>query len=187
MKKLVVLVDMDDCIEGLAIAWSEYLNNKYDLDVPYEAIAQWDVSVSYPTLTREQVYEPLLNDDFWDLVKPISGAADALIKLKEDGHDVLIVTASAYQTLKAKMEKVLFRYFPFLTWDDVIVTSKKYLVAGDVLVDDGPHNLCRGSYRKILMSAMHNLDFDEDEVGAIRVWDWGEAYNLITEYASLDT
>lgn len=87
MRKLVVLVDMDDCIEGLALAWSEYLNDKYGLDVPYEAITQWDVSVAYPTLTREQVYEPLFNDDFWDLVKPISGAADALMKLKEDGHD----------------------------------------------------------------------------------------------------
>ena len=184
MRKLVVLVDMDDCIEGLALAWSEYLNDKYGLGVPYEAITQWDVSVAYPTLTREQVYEPLFNDDFWDLVKPISGAADALMKLKEDGHDVLIVTASAYQTLKAKMEKVLFRYFPFLTWDDVIVTSKKYLVAGDVLVDDGPHNFCGGSYKKILMSAMHNLDLDEREIGAVRVYDWGEAYDIITKYAN---
>lgn len=37
------------------------------------------------------------------------------------------------------------------------------------------------------MSAMHNLDVDEGEVDAIRVWDWEEAYNLITEYASFDT
>lgn len=113
MKKLVVLVDMDDCIEGLALAWSEYLNNKYGLDVPYEAITQWDVSVSYPTLTRDQVYEPLLDDDFWDLVKPISGAADALIKLKEDGHDVLIVTVLCLSNAKSEDGEGIVQIFPF--------------------------------------------------------------------------
>lgn len=184
MRRLVILVDMDDCIENLSFAWSRYLNKKYNLDVPYDAINQWDVSVAYPTLTREQVYGPLLEDDLWDFVEPIPGAADALLRLKEDGHDILIVTASAYQTLKAKMEKVLFRYFPFLTWDDVIVTSKKYLVAGDVLVDDGPHNFYGGSYKRILMSAMHNLDLDEREIDAVRVHNWEEAYEIITMYAN---
>lgn len=139
MRKLTVLVDMDDCIEKLSFAWSKYLNHKYGLNVPYEAINQWDVSKAYPTLTKDQVYGPLLEDDFWDWVEPIDGAAETLLKLKEDGHDVLIVTASTYHTIKAKMEKVLFRYFPFLTWDDVIITCRKHLIAGDVLVDDGIH------------------------------------------------
>lgn len=184
MRKLTVLVDMDDCIEKLSLAWSEYLNDKYELDVPYEAVNQWDVSKVFPTLTKEQVYAPLLEDDFWDWVKPIDGAADALIKLKEDGHDVLIVTASTYHTIKAKMEKVLFRYFPFLTWDDVIITSRKQLVAGDVLVDDGIHNLYGGSYKKILMSAMHNMGLDESVVGAVRVSNWSEAYDEIRKIAN---
>lgn len=179
MRKLIVLVDMDDCIENLSLAWSEYLNHKHRLNVPYETVNQWDVSKAYPMLTREQVYAPLYEDDFWDWVKPIDGAAEALIKLKEDGHDVLIVTASTYITIKVKMEKVLFRYFPFLTWDDVILTSRKQLIAGDVLVDDGIHNLYGGSYKKILMSAMHNLSLDESEVGAVRVNSWREAYDEI--------
>lgn len=184
MRKLTVLVDMDDCIEHLSLAWSEYLNHKYNLNVPYEAINQWDVSKAYPTLTRGQVYGPLLEDDFWDWVKPIDGAADALLKLKNDGHDVLIVTASTYHTIKAKMEKVLFRYFPFLIWDDVIVTSRKQLIAGDVLVDDGVHNLYGGSYKKILMSAMHNMNLDASSIGAVRVNTWSEAYDEICKIAN---
>ena len=152
MRKLTVLVDMDDCIEKLSLAWCEYLNYKYSLNVPYEAVNQWDVSKAFPTLTREQVYAPLQENDFWDWVKPIDGAAEALMRLKGDGHNVLIVTASDYQTLRTKMDKVLFKYFPFLTWDDVIITSRKQLIMGDVLVDDGVHNLYGGPYEKILMS-----------------------------------
>lgn len=78
MRKLTVLVDMDDTIEGLSLAWCQYLNWKYGTNVPYEAVNQWDVSKAFPTLTREQVYAPLLEDDFWDWVKPIDGAAEAL-------------------------------------------------------------------------------------------------------------
>ncbi len=184
MRKLTVLVDLDDTIESLSLAWCQYLNWKYGTNVPYEDVNQWDVSQAFPTLTRDQVYSPLLEDDFWDWVKPIDGAAEALQKLIEDGHDVLVVTASTYVTIKAKAEKVLFRYFPFLTWDDVIVTSRKQLINGDVLVDDGVHNHYGGSYRKILMDAMHNQGIDESEIGAVRVTNWDEAYIEICKIAN---
>lgn len=183
MRKLIILVDMDDCIENLSFAWLKYLNSKYDLNVPYESLNQWDVSKAFPTLTRDQVYSPLLGNDLWDLVEPIDGAVESLLKLKEDGHEVLIVTASTYHSLKVKMDKVLFRYFPFLSWDDVIVTSRKQLIAGDVLVDDGIHNFYGGSYKKILMNAIHNQGLNENEVGAVRVYNWIEAYDEIQKIA----
>ena len=34
-----------------------------------------------------------------------------------------------------------------LTWDQVIVTSRKQLIRGDVLIDDGIHNLEGGQYK----------------------------------------
>lgn len=57
------------------------------------------------------------------------------------------------------MDNVLFRYFPMFTWDDVIITAHKQLINGDVLVDDGVHNLVGGSYEKLLMDAPHNRKF----------------------------
>lgn len=39
------------------------------------------------------------------------------------------------------MEDLLFRWFPFITWDQVIITSRKQFIKGDVLIDDGIHNL----------------------------------------------
>lgn len=184
MRKLTVLVDMDDTIEGLSLAWCQYLNWKYGTNVPYESVNQWDVSKAFPTLTREQVYAPLLEDDFWDWVKPIDGAVEALQKMIEDGHDVLIVTASTYVTIRAKAEKVLFKYFPFLTWDDVIVTSRKQLINGDVLIDDGVHNHYGGSYRKILMDAIHNRGIDASVLGSVRVMNWDEAYIEVCKIAN---
>lgn len=183
MKRLTILVDMDDTIEDLLSAWVSYLNTKYGTSIQKDDVTQWDISKSFPTLSREQVYEPLYLDSFWLSVKPINGAAETLQKLIKDGHQVLIVTTSSYETLHTKMEEVLFKYFPFLSWNDVIITSRKQLVNGDVLVDDGTHNLEGGQYLRILMDAPHNRAYSAESNGMIRVYNWGEAYGVISRYA----
>lgn len=95
------------------------------------------------------------------------------------GYQVFIVTASAYRTIRPKMEQVLFKYFPYLTWDNVIITNHKYMIDGDILIDDAPHNLTRGKYIKVLMSAPHNLAFNADEYGMLRVSTWDEVKSII--------
>ena len=158
MRHLTILVDMDDTIENLAEAWVAYLNARHQTSTSLSDITDWDISKAFPTLTKDQVYAPLFEDTFWSWVKPMKGASETLQKLIADGHTVLIVTTSNYQTLAAKMEQVLFHYFPFLTWNDVIITAHKQLIKGDVLVDDGIHNLEGGDYFKILIQALACAD-----------------------------
>lgn len=185
MKRLTVLVDMDDTIEDLLGAWVAALNKGYGLCVDKENVTDWDVARFFPTLTKPQVFAPLYSEDFWRTVKPIDGAADALQQLIDDGHTLYVVTSSFHENLSAKMTDVLFKYFPFFKWDDVIITSHKQLVRGDVLVDDGVHNLEDGEYFKVLMDAPHNRGYNAEENGMHRVTDWSEAYELITQYAVL--
>lgn len=83
-------------------------------------------------------------------------------------------TLTPYQILKSKMDKVLLKYFPFLTWKNFIITSNKKLIAGDVLIDDGVHNLIGAPYKKILKTAPWNKDFDAEANEMIRVKDWKE-------------
>lgn len=185
MKRLTVLVDMDDVLEDLLGAWVAALNGQYGLSVQKDSITDWDVSKFFPTLTKPQVFAPIYSDDFWRTVQPIDGATDVLQQLIADGHTVYIVTSSSHETLSVKMTDVLFKYFPFLKWDDVIVTHHKQLVRGDVLVDDGVHNLEGGDYLKILMDSPHNRGYNAEENGMHRVTDWNEVYELITQYAVL--
>lgn len=186
MRHLTILVDMDDTIENLAEAWVAYLNARHQTSTNLSDITDWDISKAFPTLTKEQVYAPLFEDAFWSWVKPMEGASEALQKLIADGHTVLIVTTSNYQTLAAKMEQVLFHYFPFLTWNDVIITAHKQLIKGDVLIDDGIHNLEGGDYFKILMTAQHNKKYDAEANGMLRAETWAEVYSTITLLAEGD-
>ena len=184
MKRLTILVDMDDTIEDLLGAWVSYLNKVHGTTIQKDDVFDWDISKSFPTLDKQQIFAPLYQDSFWLSVKPIEDAPRALQKLINDGHKIYIVTTSSYETIHTKMEKVLFKYFPFLSWDDVIITSNKQLINGDVLVDDGVHNLEGGAYLRILMDAPHNRSYDAEENEMIRVKNWDEAYTVIKQYAA---
>lgn len=185
-KALTILVDMDDTIEDLLTAWVTHLNTLYGTNVNPDDISQWNIAKAFPALTAEQVYSPINSNAFWYSVKPIEGAADTLKSLLNDGHNIFIVTASAYETVPAKMNAVLFRYFPFLTWENVIITCNKQMIKGDVLVDDGVHNLEGGEYLKILMDAPHNRNYNAEQNGMFRVKNWSEAYALISRHGEED-
>lgn len=183
MKALTVLVDMDDTLENLCEEWVNYLNDKYGTEVEHSDITEWDMSKAFPTINKELVYAPLFDKALWERLTPLPGAVEKVHQLIKDGHKVVIVTASHQDTVSLKLNSVLFKYFPFFTHNDVIVTSQKQLVQGDVLVDDAPHNLCGGTYQGILMNAYHNADYDAESNGLIRAKDWDDVYNIINKIA----
>lgn len=176
---MTILVDMDDVLELFIKGWVRYNNERFGTSVTPEDVTDWDMSLAYPMLTHEEVYSAEKDDHLWDYVMPMPGADENLRKLMADGHEIYIVSATYYETLRAKMEKVLFKYFPYITWDHVIITSNKAMIKGDVLVDDGPHNFVSGDYKKILFSGHHNESFDEKSVGAVRAYSWDQVYEII--------
>ena len=183
MKKLTILVDMDDTIENLCEVWVEFLNETHGTAVHKDDINDWDMTKAFPTVDKKQVYDPLFNEEMWKRVTPLPGAVEYLKRLIDDGHKVVIVTASHQNTVAMKLNNVLFRYFPYLTTKDVIITSQKQLVCGDVMIDDAPHNLEGGKYFGILVTAPHNRAYDATANGFVRADRWGEIYNIVCEYA----
>ena len=120
---------------------------------------------SIPDAVSRRGYTPLYERGMWESVRPIKDADYYLRRLIEDGHQIVIVTASAPETVNLKLSNVLFRYFPYFTYEDVIITSQKSLVNGDILIDDGPHKFINWSHDGILMSAPHNRGFDAEGFG----------------------
>lgn len=172
MRRLRILVDMDDTIEHLLDAWIRCLNKRHGTTVKYADVTEWDLCKSFPTLTKEQIYAPLVEDDFWKTVEPMRDAADVLKWAIDEGHEIYIVTATAYETVKSKMENVLFKHFPFISWKNVIIAQNKQMIRGDILVDDAPHNLEGGDYIKLLMTAGHNRLYNAEKNGMYRVDTW---------------
>ena len=176
---MTILVDMDDTIEQLLKAWVSRANEKFGRKVTLDDITDWNVAKPYTGLTRKQIYDVTFERGFWETVEPMPGAAEALKHFMDEGHEVYIVTATEPEHVEEKMNGLLFRYFPFLSWDQVIITSRKQMIRGDVLIDDGIHNLEGGSYMKIMFTAPHNRDYDAEGNGMIRVHTWPEVVRII--------
>ena len=183
MKSLTILVDMDDTIENLLDSWLHMLNVEYGCHVTPDAVTEWNIWESYPELTQYQVYAPLFREELWKDVKPKWDAVEYLKTLKDDGHEIYITTSSNFRTIYSKIRSILYRYFPYIDDDHVIVAAKKQMIRGDVMVDDGPHNLEGGDYIRILMNAPHNRSYNAEEHGMIRAFSWREIYGIISEIA----
>lgn len=179
----IILVDMDDVLEDLQEAWINRLNKKFALNVNKSTVTDWNIQIYYPNLTKDEVFSPLFEEDFWENVNPKKDAIEILNKLKKDGYSIYLVTSSAYETLTNKFSKALWPYFPFLDTDHIIICNHKQLIKGHVLIDDGVHNLIdkpfKPSYYKILFTANPNKYFNTAETDIKRVSNWYEVYSII--------
>ena len=90
------------------------------------------------------------------------------------GRKIRVVTATSYDILKPKMEKLLSLY-PYLSWDDVVVANDKSAVIGDVIIDDNTKNLETSPCRiKILFDRPHNRSYKitpESKIIRCKSWD----------------
>ena len=172
----VILVDMDDTMEELLKCWVDYLNAKYTLNVDSSNITTWEVPPYFPSLTPEQVYEVLVEEDLWKTVTPIEDSITYLRKLIEEGFTVRVCTASSPTSYALKMRYVMRRYFPFInTRTQCICIHDKQMIKADILLDDNYKNLIGGTYKGVLFSRPHNRMIDYP----IKVNSWSGFYEYV--------
>jgi 5'(3')-deoxyribonucleotidase len=188
-KDVTVLIDVDDTLIDLLPAWVDWLNEHHGLNVDYESITEWDMMKFFPTLTKEQVFAPLGDMLFWSGVKPKNGAERYLKMIIKQGFDCYLCSATHFNTVALKQNLVLRKYFPFISWDRVIITSHKDMIKGDILIDDGLHNFENVEAVKVVFDAPHNKYdryVDNPFYDAYRVYNWKDVYNLLLKLAGLE-
>lgn len=175
-----ILIDIDDVLNNLCEEWCLFLDEKYGTSVTYDQVTEWNIRKFFPSLTEEQVYEPLRDSSLWDRLKPKPGAVEYVKKLMNDGHEVYLCTSTDYRNIRDKFERVVQKYYPFIGWSQVIVVRRKQMINADFLIDDAPHNLIGGDYIKILFTAPHNWTFDAAENDMLRADTWEDVYDFIS-------
>lgn len=174
-----ILIDMDDVMEDLISPWVEELSKKYGLHVTKEDVTVWDMESIFPTLTKAEIFAPLHDEEFWKKTRPIDGAVEYINKLIMDGNKIYITTCSHLDTIKMKMEHLVKKYFPMLSYKNIIIAQRKQMIKGDILIDDYHENLIGGDYEKILVDAPYNRNFNDKEYGFYRVHNWKEIYETV--------
>lgn len=179
---MTVLTDMDGVLGDLITPWIARINKVHGTSVKPSDIREWDLRKAFPDLSGNQIYAPLNEASLWDEVKPIPGADNALKMLIMDGHKVFVVTSATRTTIEIKLTHFLFKHFPFLSEDNLVVTRHKELVDGDVLIDDGVHNFGRVRGLNILFDAPHNRSVSASSINAVRRTNWQDIYYTISQY-----
>jgi len=177
-----ICTDCDDVLLDLIPAWVAVLNCRHGTNVKPDDITDWDIMQFFPTLTRDQVYKPIIEYDFWRWhIEPKTLAKEFVGRLAchPDEFRLKVITKTDYRNVEPKT-KALMRWFPSIKWEDIIVTSCKQDVACDVLIDDNPDNLVGRRGHCILIDMPHNRSFDVSEWDTIhRAYSLAEAYNMI--------
>lgn len=165
----ILLLDLDDTINCLVSHWLEVYNKEYNDNLKKEDIKGWDIG-NY-TKAQDKMYILLDTPNFFKNIDIQEDSAFFIEKLMEY-FDIHIVSACSYKTYADKAEWIE-KKLPFFPIRKFSAVSPKYIIKGDIIIDDNYDNMRNFEGLKLLYSQPWNENIQGD---FIRVRNWKEVY-----------
>jgi 5'-nucleotidase len=155
---MVVCIDQDEVLAKFLDKWVELYNNEYNDNLTRDDFKSWYVHSYVKEECGHKIYDYLNMESFYLELEPVENSIEVVKKLM-DKYEIYIVTAAMKypNSLRAKY-MWLDKYFPFIKKENIVMCGDKSIIRGDILIDDGVHNLEVFKGEKILFTAPHNLD-----------------------------
>lgn len=177
-RKPILLVDQDDVLACFIDKVLEIYNKRYGTNYKNEDITDWNLDNILGKEVLEIMYDPNI---FVELSPIVEGIETIKLLLEKNMFDVYIVTAAHPSTCFNKFLWVR-GYMPFFNSNHIIFTYQKHLVNGDVLIDDGLHNVLGFKDRyTILVNTSRNKDFKELPEKCTRAYNWLDITNTLLD------
>lgn len=166
--KPVVLLDMDDVMAECCKKLCQEIFIRFGVKITKEDVLEFDIEKTVqkidPRISTERILYPIHEPDFFYSLEVINGAREGVQSLVNEGIELVVVTKiplfSDFGANPAR-DKTLWleRYFPYFSkTGNIIFTGRKDLIAGDILVDDAPHNLLNYPGKAIVFDAPWNRE-----------------------------
>lgn len=186
MRSLTIILDSDGVLVNPISKLLKLYNEEYGESLTIEDIKDWDLTKFQRKGT--DILKYFKQPGFFRDLKLIEGADYYIKKLIDDGHNIIIATSSSKEGIIDKIDNII-ENLPFIEEDRIIPISRKFLLAGDVMLDDAFHNLIntRCKYPVIFNWQWNETipdEYSELKDRASRVNNWEEFYNLICEIAN---
>ena len=161
----IVLLDMDDVITNCLRSAVKNYNEENGTNFNYKDCDTWNLADFLGT-DRETVLKLFREEGFFENLTPKPGSVGAINKLiKSTLYDIYIITATSDDDGSELVEKIRWfkNYIPNFDTKRIISCKDKYIIRGDVLVDDKVENLddCNNYMQCILMDSPTNQDCDK--------------------------
>lgn len=133
-----VLLDVDGVLADFSGELLRWVGPQYTR----AQLTEWDLTKALGIENRQHLFDEYASEPgFCESLPVLEGAQDFVEELRKVA-DVVIVTSpySAARLWTFERLRWLERHFGISKYD-VIFAKRKYLVKGDVMIDDGPHNI----------------------------------------------
>lgn len=183
---MVLCIDIDDTICHMQQAAIDLFNERYGTKYTLNDFNDYDVMNCMPVDHAVKMIEIYGERGFYNHVKPIKGAKEALQKLINDGHQVYLVTNAIPGTYGEKVEFIK-RYFPFIDKSHIIAMKHKYLLRADIMIEDCLQNLMAKHY-------YHRICFDQPWNRQVKDWvynihrcnNWSNVLEVVNKISELE-
>jgi 5'-nucleotidase len=180
---LRILIDMDGVLANWGAEWdrhaAEYLHLGLQLT---DNQTSFDLAEGLSDEGKQAVYSIMNRPDFYRVLEPFEGAAEALNTMVAEGHEVFLVTSPMVTNHNCASDKLWWaeEYIGKGWAKRTIITSDKTLVKGDVLIDDKPeiHGVAEPEWKHVYYTQPYNANKDGE-----RINDWSEWRKILRETA----
>lgn len=167
---MTIFVDMDDVLADTYAKHVELYNKEFKANLSLASMNNGEVWQHVPKEHQHSIRQHLYQDGFFKSLEPKKDSQQVMKALSEK-HEVYIATAATQfpNSLKEKSDW-LDEYFPFIGWQYRILCGHKFILNGDVLIDDRAYNLKKFDGKTFLFDSPHN----QEETDYTRVFNWLE-------------
>ena len=176
-KDFRILIDMDDTITNFLEEVINEYNKTYGTNHSIKEVTEWVIPSSF----EYGLFSVLELTNILTMITPKLDSIEYINKWIDEGYNVLIVSdcCNRYQSYRDKL-KWLKTYIPKFDLSHFIPCKEKYVISGDVLIDDNLDNLEKWSLHNpygmdLLMTAQHNKQIQDER----RINSFEEADDLI--------
>lgn len=171
-----ILIDQDDVLAMFVGGLVERYNERFGTNFTVNDCKEWNLENTF----GERVWEIVNEKGFYRNLKPMPGALEVFERMYKSGrYDMFIVTASEPEAYVEKIQWIQ-HYMPYFDIDKYFIACKsKDAVWGDILLDDGMHNI--EAFLGIGESIIFNRPHNQHLIGFKRVYDWYEFEQYIEQ------
>ena len=138
MKKLTIILDVDDTLMPCVEPAADIVREETGFDIRYENTTTWGFT-NFPREIGDRMREVMASAEFHRSQHPFPGAVDMVRKLQADGHNIIIFSAVPPEAMGERSISIQ-KYFPIPS-GNIVLGGNKNLMKADIMLDDGLHNI----------------------------------------------
>jgi len=174
VRKLRIVFDSDGVLANTQKEVLKRYNKEYGLAFTLDDITSWHLSKVEKPGTNMSKY--FLEDGFFASLEPMKGAQEIVKVLSDIGDELFVATSSPVVGL---VDKVLWirKHFPQIPKDNISLITRKDLLCGDIILDDGLHNLYPSNFNYPIV---FNQPWNQSpKANLVRVYDWYHFFEVV--------